>query len=232
MPRNFPLILLLVVLLAACAPSRADIIAVTALPAHSDPTATPTPPPTPDVTSESAGGFGALVAAANAAPPTTTPLPLENALPLGEARAIAWATDTAMQPVPANRLTFDESPVRLAFGEFYDGYDLRTGLRLSDKLVSLDGQAIILDGYMAPPLKPDLDYFVITRVRLAFCPFCSTAADWPDDIALVYLNEGTITSSEFPLRVTGTLEVGASVDQETGMVSLVRIYADHVERLP
>lgn len=231
MPRNLPILILLAVCLAACAPSRADISAVTPLPAHNSPTTTPAPSLTP-TPATNAGGFGALVAAANAAPPTATPLPLDNALPLGEARAIAWATDTAMQPAPANPVTFDESPVRLAFGEFYDGYDLRTGLRLSDKLVSLDGQTVVLDGYMAPPLKPDLDYFVITRIRLAFCPFCSTAADWPDDIALVYLNEGTITSSDAPLRVTGTLHVGASVDQETGMVSLVRLYADSVERLP
>jgi hypothetical protein len=82
---------------------------------------------------------------------------------------------------------------------------------------------------MAPPLKPELDYFVLTRVRLAFCPFCSTAGDWPDDIALVYLVDSNTTATDKPVRVTGRMEVGASIDQETGMVSLVRVYAEALE---
>ena len=144
---------------------------------------------------------------------------------------IAAATDTAMQPTPCNRISFPESPVFITFDEFYDGFNIRTGLALSDKLLSLDGQQVVMEGYMAPPLKPELDYFVLTRVRLAFCPFCSTAGDWPDDIALVYLNGGTTAATQAPVRLIGRMEIGASVDQETGMVSLVRIYADSLEIL-
>jgi hypothetical protein len=121
--------------------------------------------------------------------------------------------------------------VDIRFDEFYDGYNLRTGLVLSDKLVSLDGKDVVMEGYMAPPLKPELDYFVLTRIRLAFCPFCSTAGDWPDDIALVYLNDQTTQATQYPVRIIGRMEIGASVDSETGMVSLVRIYADELEIL-
>ena len=84
---------------------------------------------------------------------------------------------------------------------------------------------------MAPPLKAELDWFVLTRIQLAYCPFCSTAADWPDDIALVYLQDSAIRPTEKPLRLRGRLEVGPAVDPETGMVSLVRIYADKLETL-
>ncbi|MCC6616851.1 MAG: hypothetical protein IT320_25485 [Anaerolineae bacterium] len=135
-----------------------------------------------------------------------------------------------MRPEVQHLITFDESPVSIRFDEFYNGYNLRTGLVLSDKLLSLDGQTVQIAGYMAPPLKPELDYFVLTRIRLAFCPFCSTGADWPDDIALIYLNnDDTTVATDHPMRVTGRMEIGASIDHETGMVSLVRIYADNLE---
>ncbi|MBL8134700.1 MAG: hypothetical protein JNL42_22760 [Anaerolineae bacterium] len=161
-----------------------------------------------------------------------TPTPFNLNLVEGQARGIAAATDAALQPTPRSVIAFDSEPVRIRFDEFYDGYNLRTGLLLSDKLVSLDGRQAVLEGYMAPPLKPELDYFVLTRVKLAFCPFCSTASDWPDDIALIYMPDGlTTVATDRPVRITGRLEIGQSVDQETGMVSLVRLYADHVETL-
>jgi hypothetical protein len=162
---------------------------------------------------------------------TATPVPLDLNLPAGSALAIAQATDAAFRPTPRQLLTFAESPVRLTFDEFYEGYNVRTGLILSDKLVSLDGKDVVIEGYMAPPLKAELDWFVLTRIRLAYCPFCSTAADWPDDIALIYLDGDTIRPTEKPLRLHGRLEVGPAVDPETGMVSVVRIYASKLERL-
>jgi hypothetical protein len=163
--------------------------------------------------------------------PTATPTPLSLTLPAGSALAIAQATDAAMQPTPRQLLTFDENPVKLTFDEFYDGYNVRTGLTLSDKLVSLDGKEVVIEGYMAPPLKAELDWFVLTRIRLSYCPFCSTAADWPDDIALIYLSDTRIRPTEKPLRLYGRLEVGPAVDPETGMVSVVRIYASKLETL-
>ncbi len=167
----------------------------------------------------------------NATTAASTPTPLSLALPAGSALAVARATDDALHPTPRTPIAFDEGPVKLPFDEFYDGYNVRTGLILSDKLVSLDGKEVVIEGYMAPPLKAELDWFVLTRIQLAYCPFCSTAADWPDDIALVYLSDGAIRPTEKPMRLHGRLEVGPSVDPETGMVSLVRIYASKLETL-
>lgn len=157
--------------------------------------------------------------------------PSENKLGPGEAREIALATDAVMTPDIEEVMTFEENPVPILFDEFYAGWSIRTGLTFSDKLKSLDGQKVVIDGYIAPPLKPRLDFFVLTRVQLAFCPFCSTDVEWPDDIALVYLPEPDVFSSEFPVRITGTLELGTSIDAETGMVSLVRIYMEEMETL-
>lgn len=219
---------LIFLFLAACAPINANgIVAITPLPKNRVPTATAMPLPSSTPTLE-------LTATTEVAEQqaTVTPTPLSNNLALGQAAAIAAATDTAVQPTPRNRIIFEENgPIPIKFDEFYDGFNLRKGLILSDKLVSLDSLEVAIEGYMAPPLKADLDYFMLTKIRLAFCPFCSSAADWPDDIALVYMVDGTTTVTQQPVRVTGRIEIGQSMDAETGMVSIVRIYAEKVEVL-
>lgn len=218
--------LVLAMSIAACSPNASSSVdRITAIPS-AELTSQPTPLPSHTLAAAEPTATSAL-AALIAQAPTATPLSVN--LPEGNAAQIAAATDAAIQLTPRVPVTFDVNPVRITFDEFYDGYNLRTGLVLSDKLLSLDGEDVVMEGYMAPPLKPQLDYFVLTRIRLAFCPFCSNASDWPDDIALIYLPDQTTTATEYPVRITGRIEVGASVDQETGMVSLVRIYADDLE---
>jgi len=220
--------------LAACGTSNDSINRITAIPENQTRATATATPLTPSSTPPAVSGFAALAeAAARVTPIAATPTALSNSLPAGNAQQIAAATDAAMRPVPRTLINFTEAeqPVPITFDEFYDGYSIREGLIMSDKLTSLDGQRVVMEGYMAPPLKPELDFFVLTRIRLAFCPFCSTAADWPDDIALVYLDGTVIAATLNPVRISGRLEVGASVDQETGMVSLVRIYVDNLEIL-
>lgn len=116
----------------------------------------------------------------------------------------------------------------LQFDEMYSGASAR-GLQLSDKLIGLDGKTVQMTGFMAPPLKPTIAFFVLTQTPMAICPFCSTDADWPNNIVVVKLSE-PVTALPFdqPISVTGTLEVGSQVDEETGFVSLVRIRASKV----
>lgn len=103
------------------------------------------------------------------------------------------------------------------------------GVEFSPTLRQLSGQQVTMRGFMAPPLKPKLDFFVLTKQPMATCPFCSTAADWPPDIVLVIMPDGReLDPSIRPLRVTGRLEVGIKRDDETGFVSLIRIYASRV----
>lgn len=148
----------------------------------------------------------------------------------GEARARALATDEAFKPDVSEPVEIaGEAPFPLTFADFYSGFDIRRGMIFTDYLASLDGQQVTLEGYVAPPLKPRLDWFVLTRMQLSFCPFCSQDTEWPADIALIYLDQEDIVTYPYPVRITGQLEVGSNVDAETGMVSLVRIYADSVE---
>ncbi|MDR1977269.1 MAG: hypothetical protein LBQ42_00890 [Synergistaceae bacterium] len=116
-------------------------------------------------------------------------------------------------------------PVPLGFGEMY-GKVSPLGIDLSEKLKSLSGKAVVMEGFMAPPLKPTLEFFVLTRVPMSICPFCSSDADWPYDIVVVYLREPVMALPfDRPIRVEGRLELGTKTDPETGFVSLVRIYA-------
>lgn len=133
------------------------------------------------------------------------------------------------QAAPAWLSWFGEQAAPLEFNEMYSNASA-LGLELSPKLKSLDGKKVRMNGFMAPPLKPTLSFFVLTKVPMSICPFCSTDADWPDDIVLVKLTDPvTALPYDRPITVTGRLEVGHQVDEETGFVSLVRIVADSVE---
>jgi len=79
-------------------------------------------------------------------------------------------------------------------------------------------------GYMAPPLKAESRFFVLTREPLAICPFCQSDADWPVDIVVVFMkNETAMVSAGRKVAVTGRLEIGSATDVETGFVSQIRI---------
>ena len=55
---------------------------------------------------------------------------------------------------------------------------------------------------MAPPLKAEADFFVLTKMPMAVCPFCNTAVDWPDDIVAVYTKR-TVRIVPFNVEIMG-----------------------------
>ena len=87
-------------------------------------------------------------------------------------------------------------------------------------------------GYMAPPLKPESKFFVLTREPVAVCPFCSSDAQWPSDIVVIYLSS-TLAPLNLSQRieVTGKLEMGSWTDPESGFVSQVHIVNAEVRKL-
>jgi hypothetical protein len=93
-----------------------------------------------------------------------------------------------------------------------------------------EGERVSVRGFMAPPLKADAGFFVLTHAPMAVCPFCSEAAEWPDSILLVRpkraLRPVPYTRQ---LLVTGVLGIGEERDAETGFVSLVRLTDARVE---
>ena len=94
----------------------------------------------------------------------------------------------------------------------------------TEKARQLAGRVVEMRGYMAPPLKPEIDFFVLTSLPTAICPFCDAAASWPDDIVLVKLSRPVrALAYDILLNVSGTLEIGEDTDAATGFVSLVRL---------
>jgi hypothetical protein len=111
----------------------------------------------------------------------------------------------------------------ITFDELYGKVSV-LGLEFSDKVKQLNGKDIAMKGFMAPPLKAEAAFFVLTEIPMSICPFCSTDADWPDNIVVVYLSEKqTFTQPSQTIEVRGKLEMGSWTDPDTGFVSLLRI---------
>ena len=116
----------------------------------------------------------------------------------------------------------------LSFDTLYKSIGV-LGIQYSERALALRGQAVRLRGFMAPPLKPESRFFVLTREPVAVCPFCASDAEWPVDIVVVYLKD-TLAPVDFNHRVeaTGRLEIGSWTDPQTGFVSQVRIVGAEV----
>ncbi|MCD2173406.1 hypothetical protein [Rhizobium sp. C4] len=111
----------------------------------------------------------------------------------------------------------------IAFGELYSKFGV-LGLEYSDKVKGLNGKPVSMEGFMAPPLKAEANFFVLTEIPMALCPFCSSDADWPDNIVVIYLSgKQTFLPGGTRISVDGTLEIGSWTDPETGFLSRLRI---------
>jgi hypothetical protein len=112
---------------------------------------------------------------------------------------------------------------RISFDGLYKSFGV-LGLSFDDRVVALKGREVSMAGYMAPPLKPESTFFVLTREPLAICPFCQSDADWPVDIVVVYLRAQTaLAPAGARTEVSGRLELGSWTDPDTGFVSQIRL---------
>lgn len=104
------------------------------------------------------------------------------------------------------------------------------GAEFSPQALALAEQTVSIPGFMAPPLKPDAAFFVLTKLPMSVCPFCDSELTWPTDIVLVRL-DAPQDWVDFNQRilVTGTLALGTEIDQGTGFVSRVRLVGARYE---
>jgi hypothetical protein len=101
----------------------------------------------------------------------------------------------------------------------------------SDLALSAKGERLTVEGFMAPPLKANMRFFVLTKMPMAVCPFCETAAEWPDDIVAIYTKRVVdVVPFNVGIDTTGVLELGEKRDPDTGFVSLVRLVDSVYER--
>lgn len=126
-------------------------------------------------------------------------------------------------------IALEANAASLDFSDMYSGASSE-GLVFSDTLNSLNGSEVTMTGFMAPPLKPSINFFVLTETPMAVCPFCSTDADWPYNMVVVYVN-GSVDALPYDqeVTVTGTLDLGSYMNGDTGFVSQVRLLDATVE---
>jgi hypothetical protein len=99
------------------------------------------------------------------------------------------------------------------------------GAEFSERAKELAGRTVEMRGYMAPPLKAEVEFYVLTSTPMATCPFCDSEATWPQDIALVMLTRPLKAQAyNRSISVSGLLDIGTQTDQKTGFVSRVRIW--------
>jgi len=103
--------------------------------------------------------------------------------------------------------------------------------QFTEKARRLAGKTVEMRGYMAPPLKPEIEFFVLTSLPTAICPFCDAAASWPDDIVLIFMGRPIrALAYDRLIKVTGKLEIGTDTDEVTGFVSRVRLRDSNYSR--
>lgn len=147
---------------------------------------------------------------------TTTPKPTRRTVATGLVATGLAAAALAGRPAWA-------APERIGFDGLYKSHGV-LGLAFADRALALRDRDVAMSGYMAPPLKAESAFFVLTREPLAICPFCQSDADWPLDIVVVYLKESAaLAPAGAPVTVTGRLQLGSWTDPGTGFVSQVRL---------
>jgi hypothetical protein len=121
----------------------------------------------------------------------------------------------ALALVPA--LARAEAPIKMR-----DLYN--RDLSFSDLALTNAGLRISVAGFMAPPLKAESRFFVLTKMPMAVCPFCEPGTPWPDDLLAVYAKRIVeVVPFNMPIVVEGVLDLGDQVDPELGFYSKVRL---------
>lgn len=97
-------------------------------------------------------------------------------------------------------------------------------MSFSELALAHEGERIAVAGFMAPPLKAESTFFVLTKMPMAVCPFCEPGQTWPDDILAVRARRVVdVIPFNVPITTTGVLELGDHVDEEFGFFSRVRL---------
>lgn len=103
-----------------------------------------------------------------------------------------------------------------------DLYDADDGI--TARAQALEGARIQVSGHMAPPLKADLNFFVLTAQPMAICPFCEGEDDWLPGI-LPVLTKRRFQTVAFYKRIvaSGVLRLDPFVEPETGFAVKMRL---------
>lgn len=97
-------------------------------------------------------------------------------------------------------------------------------LSFSDLALESRDQRIDVAGFMAPPLKADSLFFVLTKMPMAVCPFCEPTSPWPDDILAIFCKRTVeVVPFNVPIVVSGLLQLNPMFDPDSGFWAKVSL---------
>jgi hypothetical protein len=118
-------------------------------------------------------------------------------------------------------------PPRIRMFELY-----KEDLSFSDTAKKLNGKIVSMQGFMAPHLKVESDFFVLSNSPVETCPFCESEDQWIDTIIFVRMKKRQEAVNPGDLiQVVGRLDIGPQTDAATGFVSRVRLVDASYRRL-
>ena len=77
---------------------------------------------------------------------------------------------------PGPSVRANEELVEVKFEQLYKALGTPR-LEFTDRVMGLKGKQVMIRGYMAPPLKANGQFFVLTKTPVSLCPFCDTDLD-------------------------------------------------------
>jgi hypothetical protein len=128
---------------------------------------------------------------------------------------------TTLGVLPLAGAAFAADPPRIRMFELYNEDKARTFSATARRLA---GKAVAVQGFMAPHLKVDSDFFVLSNQPVETCPFCASEDQWIDTIIFVRMKKRQQAANPGDLiLVEGRLEIGPETDKLTGFTSRVRL---------
>jgi hypothetical protein len=140
-------------------------------------------------------------------------------------RRVSWALMVMLLPCTA--LASAQEVPRLTFAQLVDS--IRADLELTQKIKSLAGQEVEIQGFIIPAGLPDLAFFLLSRVS-SIGNYCCEAPVGQDETVYVFAVRPDQVTYD-PLRVykvRGVFEAGLQKDAAYG-ISLFRIRQARVE---
>src|SRR5919109_4979935 len=126
-----------------------------------------------------------------------------------------------------NALAYAEDVPRLTFAQLVES--IRAELELTQKIKSLSGKEVEIQGFIIPAGAPDLSFFLLSRVS-SIGNYCCEAPVGQDETVYVFAAPGGKVLYD-PLRVykvRGVFDAGLKRDEVYG-ISLFRIRQARVE---
>ena len=126
-----------------------------------------------------------------------------------------------------NALAYAEDVPRLTFAQLVES--IRAELELTQKIKSLSGKEVEIQGFIIPAGAPDLSFFLLSRVS-SIGNYCCEAPVGQDETVYVFADR-RVNLTYDPLRVykvRGVFEAGLTRDAVHG-ISLFRMHQARVE---